>query len=295
MNLLIADDSPEFMESLKEFLENSGHTVFCASDGEQALQIFGNHKIDGVFCTLTLPKLGGLELLKEVKSANSHRPFVMLCPQNDSEGAINALQLGACDYLIKSIQTADLQRTLDRVVSLHDGFNFSNSEMDHSVQETRTLEIDNDFEGVNGIVAFMTQDLPTYGILEQDQLFYMNMLLKEALENAIFHGNLELNSETRLENPNLFYETAGKKREIDPYKNRKVIVHYDINRNSAKYVVRDEGKGFAHSKLFDSEDPENLPRIKGRGLVMIMNFMDEVFWNDRGNEITMVRYRKRKS
>jgi anti-sigma regulatory factor (Ser/Thr protein kinase) len=60
-------------------------------------------------------------------------------------------------------------------------------------------------------------------------------------------------------------------------------------------VVRDEGKGFAHSNLFDSEDPENLPRIKGRGLVMIMNFMDEVFWNDKGNEITMVRYRKRKS
>ena len=219
----------------------------------------------------------------------------MLCPQNDSEGAINALQLGACDYLIKSIQIVDLQRTLDRVVSLHEGFNCSNSEMDHSVQETRTLEIDNDFEGVNGIVAFMTHDLPTYGILEQDQLFYMNMLLKEAFENAIFHGNLELNSETRRENPNLFYETAGKKREIDPYKNRKVIVHYDINRNSAKYVVRDEGKGFAHSNLFDSGDPENLPRIKGRGLVMIMNFMDEVFWNDKGNEITMVRYRKRKS
>ena len=288
MNLLIADDSPEFMESLKEFLENLGHTVFCAGDGEHALQIFSNQNIDGVFCALTLPKLGGLELLKEVKSVNSTRPFVMLCPQNDSEGAINALQLGACDYLIKSIQTADLQRTLDRVVSLHEGFNFSNSEMDHSVQETRTLEIDNDFEGVNGFVAIMTRDLPTYGILEQDQLFFMKMLLKEALEN-------ELNSETRLKNPNLFYETAGKKREIDPYKNRKVIVHYDINRNSAKYVVRDEGKGFAHSNLFDSEDPENLPRIKGRGLVMIMNFMDEVFWNDKGNEITMVRYRKRKS
>ena len=103
MNLLIADDSQEFMESLKDFLENSGHTVFCASDGEQALQTFGNQKIDGVFCALTLPKLGGLELLKEVKSANSNSPFVMLCPQNDSEGAINALQLGACDYLIKSI------------------------------------------------------------------------------------------------------------------------------------------------------------------------------------------------
>jgi Anti-sigma regulatory factor (Ser/Thr protein kinase) len=60
-------------------------------------------------------------------------------------------------------------------------------------------------------------------------------------------------------------------------------------------VQRDEGKGFTHSKLFVSEDPEKLLRIKGRGLVMIMNFMDEVFWNDKGNEITMVRYRKRKS
>ena len=57
MNLLIADDSPEFMESLKEFLENSGHTVFCASDGEQALQIFGNQNIDGAvsYTHLTLP------------------------------------------------------------------------------------------------------------------------------------------------------------------------------------------------------------------------------------------------
>jgi CheY-like chemotaxis protein/anti-sigma regulatory factor (Ser/Thr protein kinase) len=295
MNLLIADDTPEVLESLKEFFENSGHTVHCAGDGEEALQIFRKDHIEGVFCALTLPKLGGLELLKEVKSSNSRRPFVMLCPQNDTEGALNALQLGACDFLIKSIQTTQLQRTLDRVVSLHDGFHFSDSEMDHSVQETRTLEIDNDFEGVNGIAAFMTQDLPSYGILEQEQLFCINMLLKEALENAIFHGNLELNSDTRLNNPKLFYETAGKKREIDPYKNRKVIVHYDINRNSVKYIVRDEGRGFAHTKLFDSEDPGNLPRIKGRGLVMIMNFMDEVFWNDRGNEITMVRYRKRKT
>ena len=46
MNLLIADDSPEFMVSLKEYLENLGHAVFCASDGEQALQIFGNQNID---------------------------------------------------------------------------------------------------------------------------------------------------------------------------------------------------------------------------------------------------------
>ena len=295
MNLLIADDTAEVLNFLQDFFVNAGHSVFCARDGEEALKILQNEEIDGIFCALTMPKLGGLELLKEVQSANSRRPLVILCPPNDSENALNALQLGACDYLLKAINPLELQRTLDRVVSLQEGFHFSAYAMDHLLQETRTLEIGNDFTGLNRIIAFMTQDLPSYGILNQEQLFRMNMLLKEAIENAIFHGNLELRSEMRRENPELFYKTAAQKRDIDPYKDRKLILQYDISRNSAKYVVRDEGKGFVHADLLDPADPDNLLRIEGRGLIMIMNFMDEVFWNDRGNEVTMVRYRKRKT
>ena len=295
MNFLIADDSTEVLGYLRGFLVKAGHSVQCVSDGEEALQIFRQGEIEGVFCALTMPKLGGLELLNEVKLCNSRRPFVMLCPHSDTESALSALQLGACDFLFKSIQPLELQRTLDRVVSLHEGFHFSAYALDHLLQESRTLEIGNDFEGVNRIVAFMTQDLPSYGILEQEQLFRMNMLLKEALENAIFHGNLEMNLEVRRNNPKLFYETATQKRDIDPYNSRKLILQYDISRNSAKYVVRDEGKGFAHLDLLDLKDPENLHRIEGHGLLMITNFMDEVFWNDRGNEMTMVRYRKRKT
>ena len=295
MNLLIADDTAEVLNFLQDFFVKAGHSVFCARDGEEALKILQNKEIDGIFCALTMPKLGGLELLKEVQSANSRRPLVIICPPNDSENALTALQLGACDYLLKAINPLELQRTLDRVVSLQEGFHFSAYAMDHLLQETRTLEIGNDFTGLNRIIAFMTQDLPSYGILNQEQLFRMNMLLKEAIENAIFHGNLELRSEMRRENPELFYKTAAQKRDIDPYKDRKLILQYDISRNSAKYVVRDEGKGFVHADLLDPADPDNLLRIEGRGLIMIMNFMDEVFWNDRGNEVTMVRYRKRKT
>ena len=295
MNLLIADDTAEVLNFLQDFFVKAGHSVVCARDGEEALKILQNEEIDGICCALTMPKLGGLELLKEVQSANSRRPIVILCPPNDSENALNALQLGACDYLLKAINPLELQRTLDRVVSLQEGFHFSAYAMDHLLQETRTLEIGNDFTGLNRIIAFMTQDLPSYGILNQEQLFRMNMLLKEAIENAIFHGNLELRSEMRRENPELFYKTAAQKRDIDPYKDRKLILQYDISRNSAKYVVRDEGKGFVHADLLDPADPDNLLRIEGRGLIMIMNFMDEVFWNDRGNEVTMVRYRKRKT
>ena len=233
MNLLIADDTAEVLNFLQDFFVKAGHSVLCARDGEEALKILQNEEIDGIFCALTMPKLGGLELLKEVQSANSRRPLVILCPPNDSENALNALQLGACDYLLKAINPLELQRTLDRVVSLQEGFHFSAYAMDHLLQETRTLEIGNDFTGLNRIIAFMTQDLPSYGILNQEQLFRMNMLLKEAIENAIFHGNLELRSEMRRENPELFYKTAAQKRDIAPYKDRKLILQYAISRNSA--------------------------------------------------------------
>ena len=131
--------------------------------------------------------------------------------------------------------------------------------------------------------------------MEKEELFRMDVLLKESIENAIFHGNLGMDSKVRRENPKLFFKTALQKRDIDPYKDRKVSIKYEISSNSAKYVVRDEGKGFAHADLLDQLDPDNLLQIEGRGLLMIINFMDEVFWNDRGNEITMVRYRKRKA
>ena len=295
MNFLIAEDSFESADYLRDYFGKLGHSFYCANDGEEALRIFQSEEIDGIFCSLTLPKLGGLELLNEVKSANSICPFVMICPHEDSVNALNALQLGACDFLIKKINLPDLQRTLDRVISLREGFAYGEYAQSYLLQETRNLEIGNDFEGVNRIVAFISQDLLNYGVLKENQLFRMNVLLKEAIENAIFHGNLGMDSNDRRQNPKLFYKTALQKRDIEPYKDRKVSIKYEISSNSAKYVVRDEGKGFSHEDLLDQVDPDNLLQIEGRGLVMIMNFMDEVFWNDKGNEITMVRYRKRKT
>ena len=201
MNFLIAEDTFELLDYLREYIVQSGHSVFCANDGEEALRIFQKESIDGIFCSLTLPKLGGLELLNEVKSANSICPFVMICPHEDSENALNALQIGACDFLIKTINPHDLQRTLDRVISLSEGFNSGDYAQTYLLQETRTLEIGNDFEGVNRIVAFISQDLLNYQILKKEQLFRMNLILKEAIENAIFHGNLGMDSCIRREDP----------------------------------------------------------------------------------------------
>ncbi len=226
----------------------------------------------------------------------------------------NFLKKGAADFLTRPIQSRELIRSLDRLVNLKRGFitapmvnettpNPENDELGLSqggwrkelIEESKTLEIDNNFENLYPLVNFLTEDLSGYQILEDEELIPLKTLLTEALENAIFHGNLELPSELRLENSELFFETAKQKSCLEPYQNRRVVIQYNISRNSVKYIIRDEGKGFEHSEIPDPIDPQNLFQLQGRGILRIALFMDEMFWNEKGNEITMIRYKKRKS
>lgn len=92
--------------------------------------------------------------------------------------------------------------------------------------------------------------------------FGMNLSIDEALKNAIVHGN-----------------------KADPRK--KVVLSYYINEDKLEIMVRDEGIGFDHKSYrpVDEVDAE-----AGRGLMLIRNFMDEVNFNDSGNEIIMIKY-----
>jgi anti-sigma regulatory factor (Ser/Thr protein kinase) len=65
-----------------------------------------------------------------------------------------------------------------------------------------------------------------------------------------------------------------------------------VSRTEAKFVIRDEGPGFDPSTLPDPTDPENLLRPCGRGVMLMRTFMNEVTFNDRGNEVTLIWRRK---
>jgi anti-sigma regulatory factor (Ser/Thr protein kinase) len=57
----------------------------------------------------------------------------------------------------------------------------------------------------------------------------------------------------------------------------------------ATFVIQDEGPGFDPASLPDPTDPENLDKVSGRGLLLMRTFMDEVSYNDRGNQVTMIK------
>lgn len=295
MQILIADDNAETLEQIKQFLEEQGHGILTATDGETALELFKMQSADGVFSTISLPKMGGIELLKECQSIKPNLPFILITRHDDASSVLTSLNLGACDFIIKPLTPAILQKCVNKIRALQSSFSFSTYCLEHSLAESRNLEIGNDFEHIHHVVAFITRDLPFYGIIGEEDLFTLDIVLAEAIENAIMHGNLEIAAELKYDRYALFWEEGERRRQTTPYEDRKVHISYEITQNSVKYVIRDEGQGFAHQKILDPKDSENLFKINGHGILLIMNFMDEVFWNERGNEITMVRYRKRNS
>jgi serine phosphatase RsbU (regulator of sigma subunit) len=114
---MIVDDNPEIHGLLKARLEARGFVVQSAEDGEQALVQFKQFSPDVAFLDVTMPRLGGLDVLQVIRSQNLDMAVVLTAPMGLEQMAINALRHGADDYLRKPFDGAEFQAALDRTIS----------------------------------------------------------------------------------------------------------------------------------------------------------------------------------
>ena len=124
-------------------------------------------------------------------------------------------------------------------------------------------------------------------------VMHVGVALEEALTNAIDHGNLELESELRENSPRAYAELQQERRQKQPYCDRHIYVTAAVTSREASYVVRDEGSGFDTSIIPQVTGPIDAEQAHGRGLLLIHTVMDEVSYNDTGNQITMIKRRAR--
>jgi hypothetical protein len=112
--------------------------------------------------------------------------------------------------------------------------------------------------------------------------------LKAALANALYRGNLELSGPL----PAPTDSSVEQRREETPYRDRKTHVNVKLSRDEVRFVIRDEGPGFDVAALPEADDPSVVVAESGRGISLMRSFMDEVRYNDAGNEVTMVKRRQ---
>jgi anti-sigma regulatory factor (Ser/Thr protein kinase) len=112
----------------------------------------------------------------------------------------------------------------------------------------------------------------------------LELVMDEALTNAISHGNLEVSSVLKEDDFGVFYETARRRRGEQPYASRKVFITILYRRNSLVVKVRDEGPGFDWRNYNEAEDVD---KPCGRGLKIMRAYSSRMEFNSLGNEITL--------
>lgn len=117
--ILIVDDMAAIRASLREILEQEGHQVAEARDGEEALAHLQQHETDVAFCDVKMPRLDGIELLQRVKKEGIQTAFIMISAHGTRETALECIKLGAYFFIQKpfdSIETIliHLRNVLER-------------------------------------------------------------------------------------------------------------------------------------------------------------------------------------
>lgn len=107
--LLVIDDDRPIRNALREILEYEKFTVEDAENGEEGLKKFQKNKFDLVLCDIKMPKMDGIEVLQKVMELNADVPVIMISGHGNIETAVEAIKLGAFDYIGKPL---DLNRLL---------------------------------------------------------------------------------------------------------------------------------------------------------------------------------------
>ena len=106
--VLLVDDEKEFLATLVKRLNKRGLTVLEAYSGNQALNIIQTEMIDVVVLDVRMPEIDGLETLREIKKINPLIEVIMLTGHASIEVAIQGMEAGAFDYLMKPMDINDL-------------------------------------------------------------------------------------------------------------------------------------------------------------------------------------------
>ncbi len=114
--VLIVDDEPNLRKILAAQLSRDGYDVLLAEDGEQGLALLREHHIDLVVTDLKMPKVDGMTLLREALAEQPELPIVMITAHGTVDTAVEALKLGAFDYLTKPFDKDEVRQIVGKAL-----------------------------------------------------------------------------------------------------------------------------------------------------------------------------------
>jgi two-component system response regulator AtoC len=116
--ILVVDDEVKMRRLLELSLKNMGHEVCLAADGEAALAAFDQSSFDLVLTDLRMPRMDGLALLRALRERGEEVPVIVLTAFGTIESAVEAMKLGAADYIIRPFEMETVELAVTRALAM---------------------------------------------------------------------------------------------------------------------------------------------------------------------------------
>ena len=272
--LLVVDDDPDIHVLLHKILGDTGCSIDSVTTGEQGLARLQNGAYDLVLTDICMPGLSGLDLLQQIHKIRPDTKVVVMTAQNTSDNLLQAIRDHAFTYFSKPFSPAALSDMIGR--ALESPWASGDIEVLSARPNWIALRLRCKMEIAETLVQFFRE--LQLGMTADEQAD-IAMAFRELLMNAIEHGG-----------------------HSDP--NQKVEVAYIRTARAILYQVRDPGEGFsfenlAHAAVSGTPDaPFRHVEVRsqagmrpgGFGILMTRQVVDELIYNEKGNEVLLVKY-----
>jgi len=284
--VLIVDDSDVDRLLMEGLLKKvPGFEVIGARDGVHALEQLKAWSIDMVITDIQMPKMDGLELMKAISKDYPDIPVVLTTGMGSEDIASVALKSGAASYIPKSRLNKMLISTVEETFDMLSSERNYNRLLQRSMRSHFEFSLDNDPAQIPAFVDFTEKMLKGMTPLNRTERLRVSMAVSQALNNALYRGNLEIGAHYKIPTPNSpgteFEQIVTDRLVAAPWKDRKILVAMEIRKTGFGIRIRDDGPGFDTSNVGSWSNPTL------RGVILMKSFMDEVIFSGDGNDVEM--------
>jgi len=290
-HILVVDDSAIDRKLAGGLLEkHPAWSVSYAADGQEALTGLASSTPDLVVSDLVMPRINGLELVAEAKNEYPLVPIVLMTGKGSEDIAVKALKAGAVGYVPKKRLGQELATAVQRILAAsHENRSLARL-MHRMTRNEASFVLHNDPTLILALVTYLQQMIRSLPLEDETDRLRVRLAVEEALFNSLYHGNLGFGSELDALDADARDAAVAARCAEAPYRDRRIHVTSIIDRSCATFTIRDEGPGFDPSALLGADPSIDLDESFGRGLLLMQAFMDEVRYNDAGNEVTLVKH-----
>ncbi|HLP48011.1 MAG TPA: sigma-54 dependent transcriptional regulator, partial [Candidatus Kapabacteria bacterium] len=116
LKILVIDDDPSIRNMLAIVLKKTGYDVTCTDSGKTSLEKLKKESFDLIISDIKMPDINGIDLLKKIKSITPEIPVIMITAYASANDAVEAMKLGAEDYVTKPFNLDELKIIIDRAI-----------------------------------------------------------------------------------------------------------------------------------------------------------------------------------